>query len=156
MNKSNLIKLLLFLGINFFGLYLGSLFTSQGVQSQWYTDLNKSPFTPPGWFFGFAWTTIMICFAFYMTAALNITLNKRKLLLLFALQWLLNFLWNPLFFSMHYMTIAFIVILSLAFTISYILFYYHKIMNWKSLLMLPYFIWIYVANYLNLYTILYN
>jgi tryptophan-rich sensory protein len=156
MNKSNLIKFTLFLGLNFLGLYLGSLFTTQGVQSQWYAELNKSPITPPGWFFGFAWTTIMVCFAFYMTAAFRTTLNKQKLILLFALQWLLNFLWNPLFFSMHQVAIGLIVIISLALTVSYFLFSYNKVMKWKSILLLPYFLWIYVASYLNLYILLNN
>jgi len=156
MNKTNLIKFTLFLGLNFLGLYLGSLFTTQGVQSNWYAELNKSPITPPGWFFGFAWTTIMICFAFYMTAAFRTKLNKQKLILLFALQWLLNFLWNPLFFTMNQVAIGLIVIISLALTVSYFLFSHYKVMKWKSVLLLPYFLWIYVASYLNLYIFLYN
>ena len=61
-----LLRFLLFIILNFTALALGSLFTNKGVSSQWYLELNKAPWTPEGWVFGFAWTTIMISFAIYM------------------------------------------------------------------------------------------
>ena len=54
-------RLFVFLLINFGALALGGLFTSDGVISDWYEQLNKAPWTPPGWVFGAAWTTIMVC-----------------------------------------------------------------------------------------------
>ena len=52
----------LFLLLNFGALAIGSYFMNNGPQSNWYLTLNKAPWTPPGWVFGVAWTTIMICF----------------------------------------------------------------------------------------------
>ena len=60
------LRVIIFLVLNFAALGLGGLFTSKGVPSDWYQHLNKAPWTPPGWAFGFAWTLIMICFSFYM------------------------------------------------------------------------------------------
>jgi len=57
---------ILFLVLNFGALAVASLFTGNGVASNWYQHLNKAPWTPPGWMFGLAWTTIMICFALYI------------------------------------------------------------------------------------------
>jgi benzodiazapine receptor len=85
-------RIIIFLIINFAGLGLGSLFTSDGVASQWYTNLNQAPWTPPGWVFGAAWTTIMICFAFYMAYAWEASEDKKPIILLFTIQWLLNML----------------------------------------------------------------
>ena len=56
----------LFLLINFGGLAFGSWLMNNGPMTDWYADLNKAPWSPPGWVFGFAWTTIMVCFSFYL------------------------------------------------------------------------------------------
>ena len=61
-----ILRILLFLIINFGGLFIGGLFTGEGVPSDWYQNLNKAPWNPPGWVFGAAWTTVMICFSVYM------------------------------------------------------------------------------------------
>ena len=37
-----------------------------GPMTDWYINLNQAPWSPPGWVFGAAWTTIMICFSIYM------------------------------------------------------------------------------------------
>jgi len=52
-------RLITFLLLNFGALAVGGFFTGKGVPSYWYSDLIKAPWTPPGWVFGFAWTTIM-------------------------------------------------------------------------------------------------
>ena len=38
----------------------------EGASSNWYENLNKAPWTPKGWVFGFAWTFLMTCFAIYL------------------------------------------------------------------------------------------
>ena len=58
-----------FLVVNFGGLAVGSWFTGPGVASDWYQGLDKAPWTPPGWGFGAAWTTVMIGFSWFMYAA---------------------------------------------------------------------------------------
>jgi len=55
-----------FLVLNFGALGIGVLLMNNGPQDAWYAALNKAPWTPPGWFFGVAWNTIMICFSIYM------------------------------------------------------------------------------------------
>lgn len=77
-------KLIIFLILNFTALGLGGLFTSSAVTGDWYQALNKAPWTPPGWVFGVAWTSIMICFSIYMAYAWQNATNKNTLMLLFA------------------------------------------------------------------------
>ncbi|PLW94508.1 MAG: TspO protein, partial [Marinilabiliales bacterium] len=93
-----ILRILLFLAINFAAIGLGGLFTSKGVPSDWYVNLMKAPWTPPGWVFGAAWTTIMICLAFYMPYALEKTESRNVLIIVFAIQWILNVAWSPVFF----------------------------------------------------------
>ena len=53
---------ILFLVINFGGLAVGNWLMGAGPTGDWYTNINKAPWTPPGWVFGASWTLIMICF----------------------------------------------------------------------------------------------
>jgi tryptophan-rich sensory protein len=149
-------RILFFLILNFLALYLGSLTTTDGVASDWYNQLLKAPWTPPGWVFGFAWTLIMVCFAFYMAIALDRIKHVKTLLALYVTQWFLNVLWNPVFFHYQMVYSALILILSLTALISYILFCHLKVMKTSSLLLAPYFVWLLIASSLNLYIYLYN
>ena len=91
---------ILFLIINFGGLYIGNLLMNNGPMSEWYINLNQAPWTPPGWVFGVAWTTIMICLSIYLAYLFD--WQKSKLLwLLYAFQVLLNVSWNYVFFNQH-------------------------------------------------------
>jgi tryptophan-rich sensory protein len=150
------IKLIIFLLLNFGALALGGLFTGNGVVSSWYADLNKAPWTPPGWVFGFAWTTIMICFSFYMAQLWLQTENKTLLMVLFIFQWVLNVAWNPVFFSLHQTGLALAIILLLTFLVGYFLYANWPQIKLKSLLLLPYFIWLLIATSLNAYVVLKN
>jgi translocator protein len=152
----SIITFLIFLIINFAALALGALFTGEGVPSAWYQNINKAPWTPPGWVFGFAWTTIMICFSFYMTYLWNITANKKPLIILFTLQWVLNFSWNPLFFFHHAVGVALFTIFALTILVGYFLFSNWKQLQLKSLLIAPYFVWLLIATSLNAYIYWYN
>ena len=71
-------KIILFLVLNFGALAIGSYFTDSGASSDWYQNLNKAPWTPAGWVFGAAWTSIMICYSVYMAYLIKINRNKKK------------------------------------------------------------------------------
>ena len=58
--------ILLFILINFGALAIGTYLMDNGPTSIWYLTLNKAPWTPPGWVFGAAWFSIMVCFSIYI------------------------------------------------------------------------------------------
>ncbi|MBT8188945.1 MAG: tryptophan-rich sensory protein [Bacteroidia bacterium] len=151
-----LIRLIIFLVLNFTALALGGFFTSKGVPSDWYAGLAKAPWTPPGWVFGTAWTTIMICFAFYLAYLWPVTENKNLLIGLFTVQWVLNILWNPVFFHYHNVILGLTVITILTLLVAFFLFYYWSELKYKSLLITPYFIWLLIATSLNAYILTNN
>jgi len=151
-----ILRLLLFLVGNFAALGLGGWFTGPGVRSEWYTGLHKAPWTPPGWVFGAAWTSIMICFAVYLAFLWEKAENRRLLLQLYALQWLLNILWNPLFFYFRFTSVSLAEIISLTALVGFFLFRYRKEMAWKTALILPYFVWLLIATSLNGYIVFKN
>ncbi len=151
-----LARTLLFAIINFAALGLGGLFTSKGVSSIWYSSLQKAPWTPPGWVFGAAWTTIMICFAFFMALLWPKVENKQVLVGLFIAQWILNVLWNPVFFHYHHSSTGLLVIGLLTLLVGYFQFKFIPELNYSSLLVTPYLLWLIIATSLNGYIVFNN
>ena len=147
--------LVFFLCINFGSLALGSYLMGNGPSSDWYINLNRAPWTPPGWVFGAAWTVIMICFSIYLAYLFNKT-NTLNLKLIFVLQVFLNSIWNFLFFNQHLVLLGLIAISSLTLVLFYFFFKYKKIVNHLSYLLLPYMVWLLIATSLNAYILLNN
>ena len=110
-------KVILFLIVNFAALGIGSLLQGEGPMGAWYQNLNQAPWTPPGWVFGAAWTSIMICFSFFM-ASLTKHESRNKLIALFSVQFFLNVVWNAIFFKQHiYILILYSIMIGLSPTI---------------------------------------
>lgn len=149
-------KLIVFLILNISALIIGSFLMDGGPQSEWYQTLNKAPWTPPGWVFGTAWFIIMICFSFYMANLWQLYKNKKTIISLFTLQWILNVGWNPTFFYYKYVLTGFIVIIGLTVLIGFILLFYWTKLKLKSILILPYLLWLFIATSLNGYIIFNN
>lgn len=146
---------LIFLIVNFGALGLGVLLMGTGPTSDWYTSMSQAPWTPPNWVFGAAWTLIMICFSVYM-AFLFIKSPSKKIISLFIIQFVLNVAWNFVFFNQHLVAVGLVVIMSLTAVITVFLVDYLKLMKLKTLLILPYFIWLCIATSLNMYILLHN
>ncbi|CAH8283377.1 TspO/MBR related protein [Mariniflexile fucanivorans] len=151
-----LIKLIIiFLIINFSALGIGSWLMNNGPQSEWYTSLNQAPWTPPGWVFGVAWTTIMILFSIYM-AYLYLKMPTNKVKILFSVQFILNVSWNYIFFNQHLVSLGLMVIVALTILIAIFMFSFKNDLKAKTLLILPYFIWLCIATSLNAYILINN
>lgn len=144
-------RLIIFLVLNFGALAIGGIFAGKGVPSNWYDGLAKAPWTPPGWVFGFAWTTIMICFSIYLAYLWPSAQNRNLLISVFLIQWVLNVAWNPAFFYFHHVLLGLIIILTLTLLIGFMLFYYWYDLKFKSALLMPYFVWLIIATSLNGY-----
>ena len=131
------------------------LLSGEGGASEWYYNLIRAPWEPQGWVFGTAWTIIMISFAFYMSISWNYV-YKKKLILLYIAQLILNISWSPIFFNFHYIFLGLITILSLSFLIAYILYSFWREVKLNSVFILPYLIWLIIASSLNGYIFLNN
>ncbi len=151
-----LIRLAVFLVLNFGALAIGGLLMGEGPQSDWYEQLNKAPWTPPGWSFGVAWTIIMFCFSLYMAFLWPLAENRPLLIGLYALQWVLNVSWNPSFFYFHEALAALAVIVTLTLLVGFFLWFYWPAIKTQSLLLLPYLVWLVIATSLNGYIVLSN
>ena len=147
---------ILFLILNFGALFLGSWLMNNGPTSEWYLALNKAPWTPPGWVFGVAWFSIMLCFSIYL-AFLFFENNTIALKFLYALQLFLNVIWNYVFFNKHQIVLGLLIIVLLTILV-FVFFFRFKPSQHKTsrYLLLPYMIWLCLATSLNAYIFLYN
>jgi len=147
--------LVLFLLLNFSALGIGSWLMNNGPSSNWYLTLNKAPWTPQGWVFGVAWSSIMVCFSIYLSYLVNIK-DSNTFWLLFIIQFVLNVSWNFIFFNQHAIGFSLVVIILLTILVGYYTFNLLSEMKLKSLLIAPYFLWLLVATSLNAYSYLKN
>lgn len=146
---------ILFLIINFGGLYIGNILMNNGPNTDWYINLNKAPWTPPGWVFGVAWTVIMVCFSLWCAKAFE-QINSNKLTIAFVVSFILNVSWNYAFFNQHLTTLGLVILIGLLIAILYLAANIKPKPNLLLLLMLPYIIWLCIATSLNLYIIVHN
>ena len=148
--------IVVFIVINFSGLAIGNWLMNNGPNTSWYLSLNKAPWTPPGWVFGAAWTTIMICFSIYLAYLFKLQYSTF-VLALFLVEFVLNVSWNYIFFNQHLVLFALIVILLLTSLIFYLFFIFkaNEMLQFRWLL-LPYMLWLCIATSLNLYVLVHN
>ena len=146
---------LFFLFINFSALAIGSWMMNDGPRSEWYLSLDQAPWSPPGWVFGVAWSSIMILFSVFMAFLVQVNRSK-KVVLLFSVQFVLNVIWNYFFFNQHLIFLGLINIIILTLLMFYFLIAFKHYLKHKRFYVLPYCIWLILATSLNFYIALYN
>jgi len=142
-----LISLLITLSIGL----VASLVTRPQIAG-WYNTLNKPVFTPPGWLFAPVWTCVYILIA--MAAYLvwerrNNSTNYLTTRTVYILQLGLNFSWSIVFFGLHEIVAALLVIILLWIMIVLNVRWFGKFSRTASWLLLPYFLWVSFAAILN-------
>jgi len=117
----------------------------------WYQSLNKSALTPPGYVFSVAWTILYILMAISVFLYIKGGINKEKTFALwvFGIQLILNLLWSPIFFGLHNVYLAFGIILLLLILVLWVIVLFHKTSKTAAYLLVPYFLWLIFAAYLN-------
>lgn len=130
------------------GSLLGAL--TRGGMSPWYENIQRSPLTPPGYVFGIAWTLLYACIG---TAGWLLwqKANTYGLRRIFAVQLLLNWAWTPLFFYWHLTGWSLLCIASLWLCVAALILLSYRSMKLFAWLLVPYFLWLSFAAYLNLY-----
>jgi len=145
----------LFLTLNFSVLAIGSWLMNGESQGDWYQNLTKASWTPPGWVFGFAWTFIMLCFSLYLVKLITV-ITAIRFWLLFGAQFVLNISWNYVFFNQHNISLGLVILILLTLLILFYTFSFIPKLKKTTLLVLPYTVWLCLATSLNLYIYLNN
>ena len=95
----------------FIGSMIGMMTASQ--IPNWYNHLARSSLTPPDYVFGIAWTILyaMIGYCGWLIWQTPDFSDLKQIKVLFILQLLFNWAWTPLFFKMHFITLALICLI---------------------------------------------
>lgn len=119
--------------------------------SLWYYSLNKSPLTPPAAVFPIAWTILYIMIALSLFFYIKDGLRQEKIipLVIFITQIILNLLWTPVFFESHDIKLAFFIIIALIILVFINIILFYKKSKTAAFLLVPYFLWLIFAAYLN-------
>jgi tryptophan-rich sensory protein len=125
--------------------------SNSGFGNQWFDALAKPSFMPPGWLFGVAWTILYILLGLALAIALAEPPSpRRKLgLTLFFIQLGLNFAWSPVFFGLHQIALAKIIIYLMAVLAAAAAGQFLRLRRPAGLLMIPYLTWLIFAAILN-------
>lgn len=110
----------------------------------------KPPLSPPGWVFPVVWTVLYILMgiASYLIYTSR-SFDKKKALLFYGAQLMVNFFWSIIFFNLNAYLFAFIWLLLLWALILITLVKFYRINENAGLLMIPYIVWVSFAGYLN-------
>ena len=117
----------------------------------WYQTLNQPFLTPPAWVFAPMWTllylTMFVSLIFY--AKSYKTCDKTWGYVLFFSQILVNFAWSPIFFGLKNIGLALAVVILLDILVLWNIIIFYKNSKPAGLILIPYFLWILFATYLN-------
>lgn len=121
---------------------------------QWYRDLRKPPWQPPDWLFGPAWTVILglAGWSFYIGLAEAPTAAARAgVWALFSANFVLHFLWSPLFFKLRRPDWALVENVALWLSVVGLMVVLPRLVgdSLPGWLNVPYFIWVSFAFVLN-------
>jgi tryptophan-rich sensory protein len=135
------------LAVCFSASVLGAFFTP----GDWYAQLNKPSWNPPGWVFGPIWTLLYVMMAVAAWRVWNQGgfASQRRPLGLFFLQLALNAAWTPLFFGLRQPGIAFAEIVVLWMAIAGTIVAFRRADKIAAALLLPYLAWVSFASALN-------
>ncbi|MEN9407517.1 MAG: hypothetical protein RLZZ455_733 [Candidatus Parcubacteria bacterium] len=145
-------KLLISLLLPFLAGAVGSSFTFDSL-SNWYPTLIKPSFQPPNYLFGPVWTTLyfLMGVAFYDVWVKHTGRSSNWLgaVTFFLIQIILNTLWSIVFFGLHQIGVALLVILVLWFMILLCIIAFSRVSKIAAILLVPYILWVSFASVLN-------
>jgi tryptophan-rich sensory protein len=135
---------------------LGALATDIGP---WYASLAQPSWKPPDIAFGPIWTLV-----FTLTAASGViawrrapdAAWRRRIILLFAANGVLNVLWSVLYFTLHRPDWALVEVVFLWLSVLALVLSLRPISRLASRLLWPYLAWVGIAAVLNLETVRLN
>ncbi len=155
MLKNKFLSFVLFFIITFSASFIGGLVTIS-FKEPWYSQLVKSNFNPPEWVFAPVWTTLYLM----MTVAIWFFWHSKNRNLstvyLYFIHILFNTTWSIVFFGLHRILLAFLVLIGLIIMIIILMLRFKRVNIVSYYLMIPYLLWCCFALFLNFNLLILN
>ena len=119
-----------------------------GNENAWYVSLAKPALTPPGWVFPVAWSTlyVLLGLSVAMIADARGARARGMAIGLFALQFVGNLAWTPLFFGAHKVLAALALIVAILVLTIITTLLFARIRRVAAWLLVPYMVWLSFAG----------
>lgn len=131
---------------------LPALLSAPIVQTNmdWYHTLTRPPLVPPDWVFGLVWAMLYVLLGLSAAVAFRPTVRgpKRRALVLFLAQLALNACWTPVYFGLHNLAAALLIILMMLGEGILLHRALAKLDARAAYLLVPYWAWLLFAAYL--------
>ena len=155
MLKNKFLSFILFGLITYSASVIGGLVTV-GFKEPWYSLINKPTFNPPSWVFAPVWTTLYLM----MTIAIWLFWHSRNremnTIYIYFIHIVFNTTWSIVFFGMHQILLALVILLILIFLIIILILRFKHVNMLSCYLMIPYLLWCCYALVLNFNIFLLN
>lgn len=133
------------------GGFISAFKTSAAIRSDWYKTLQQPWFKPPDQSFKFVWTSLYAAMGYASARIYRLGGFEAHPLAfgLYGSQLALNFMWSPLFFNQHRMSLALVNVV-IQFGISLATTYtFYNIDKTAGYLMMPLQVWLGTAMCIN-------
>jgi tryptophan-rich sensory protein len=131
-------------------------FVTSIYKEPWYSTLIKPEFNPPDYIFPSIWLFLYISMAFAVWLIWIDPKKTEKVIYIYFIHLLFNASWSLVFFALHQIFLALVVILIILLLVLWLTKLYYSINKFSSFLMLPYIAWLVFAFVLNLNILLLN
>ena len=121
-------------------------------EPEYYQRLSKPSWAPPGYVFGPVWTALytLLGTATWIVWTRTREHERRRTMTVFAIQLALNAAWTPIFFGLHRLGLAVVVIVVLLGMVALMGTMYWRVQRWAGLAIAPLAAWVAFATCLNI------
>ncbi|AWW75187.1 tryptophan-rich sensory protein [Erythrobacter sp. KY5] len=117
----------------------------------WFQSLTKPAIFPPTAAFGIVWGILYVIVGFALALVVSAwgASGRGLAIILFALHFIGNLAWTPVFFGMQEMTLGLYVLIYVAVSLLLVIAAFWRVRQIAALMMLPYLAWVCFAAVLN-------
>ena len=155
MLKNKFFSFVLFLVITYSASFIGGLVTIS-LKEPWYSELIKSNYNPPDWVFAPVWTTLYLMMTLAIWFFWNSENRDMKTVYIYFIHIVFNTTWSIVFFGLHQIFAALVVLLALIFLIITLILKFKRVNLISYYLMIPYLLWCCYALFLNINLLVLN
>ncbi len=131
--------------------YVSGKIANSGFGNSWFAALKLPSFMPPAQVFPIAWTILYILMGLAVAIILHARGAKLRWVALgvFLVQLAGNLAWSPVFFAMHKVGAALVLLVAIFVVTLICTALFWTIRRWAAWMMLPYLAWLGFATALN-------
>ena len=155
MLKNKFISFFLFFIITYSASFIGGMATIS-FKEPWYSQLVKSNFNPPDWIFAPVWTTLYLMMTLAIWFYWHSKNREMNTVYIYFIHIVFNATWSIVFFGLHQILLAFIVLMILIFLIIVLIIKFKRVNYVSTYLMIPYLLWSCYALFLNFNLYIFN